>query len=69
MGRRCQRKPDCRGEVLLFQLAQIAEFDCRPQSNAAFIYHREEVWDKLCEANVAIDLIAAVSNCLRQNFI
>lgn len=50
----CKRKAYRCGEILLFQLAQIAEFDRRTQSNAAFIYHGKEVWDKLCEANVAM---------------
>ncbi len=52
MGRCGKREPDRRSEILLLKLVQIAEFDCRPQSNAAFINHSEEVWDEFCESDV-----------------
>ena len=68
MGRRRKRKPDCRSEILLLQLTQIAELDCWPQSNAAFIHHGKEVRDEFCETDIALYLRVAV-RCIFCNYL
>lgn len=54
---RCKRKANCCGEILLFQLAQIAELDGWSQSDTAFIYHSKEGWDEFCETDIKAALI------------
>ena len=60
MGWRCQRKSDRCNEILLLELAKIAEFHRRTQSYPALIHYSKEVRDEFCETDIALNLRVAV---------